>query len=514
MLLINEIKCPLEYSDDIIISKLSHKLKTGKSEIRSFKIIKRSIDARKEIMYVLQMIVDVKQENKYLKIPGVTRYIKEDLSTPKISKTIRPIIVGYGPSGIFASYRLVEAGLKPIIFEKGSRIAKRVKDVETFFEKGILNPNSNVQFGEGGAGTFSDAKLTTRIKNPFIDYILDIFVKNGADKTIKIDAHPHIGTDKIRNIITNITDEMIKKGAEFHFDEELKDLIIENDKVKGILTDKNTYYGDTVILATGHSAFETIKMLKNHQVAIKNKDFAIGFRVEHPQSIIDINQYGNINKVEILSHAEYFLRYQGNRGVYSFCMCPGGIVVPASSEEKTIVTNGMSYVKRDSGIANSAILVQVNSDDYDSEDVLSGFNLLHKYEEKAYQISGSYKALSMNIKDYMNNELNPLIFNSTYPLGTYLYNLNNFFNPKFNIDFKNAISHFDQKIKGFINDGIMVAPETRSSCPVRIERNESGQSVSTNGLYPCGEGSGYGGGIMSCAIDGIRIANKILDKLS
>ena len=245
------------------------------------------------------------------------------------------------------------------------------------------------------------------------------------------------------------------------------------------------------------------------------KDFSIGFRVEHPQNLINLNQYNDLRYLDILGPAEYFLRAKTSldKGVYSFCMCPGGFVVPSSSDLNTIVTNGMSYSKRDNHLANSAILVQVSSEDF-GDKLFDGFEYIHKLEKKAYDISGSYKALSSNIKDYINNTVNPLIFESSYSLGTVLYNFNNFFDEKLNKAFIEAFEYFDKRIPGFIDSGIMVGPETRSSCPVRIKRNELLESVSTNGLYPMGEGAGYAGGIMSSALDGIRVALKIIDILS
>lgn len=513
MLIINELKCAIDSDEKAIKQKLCQKLKIKADELLSFEITKRSIDARKNLVYVYQIIFTAKNEKYLLNKPGIQRYQKPDISVTKVKSDKRPIIIGYGPSGIFAAYRLKQAGLNPIVFEKGGRIPQRVADVENFFKTGKLNPDSNIQFGEGGAGTFSDAKLTTRIKNPFIDYILDVFVQNGAKASIKIDAHPHIGTDEIRKVIKAITDYLIAEGVEFHFNEAVKEILIKDGQVQGVKTSKQTYLSPIVVLATGHSAYDIAKNLKQNNVAMTSKDLAIGFRVEHPQSLIDEHQYHNADYVEVLGHAEYFLRHQSKRGVYSFCMCPGGIVVPACSEENTIVTNGMSYANRGSGIANSAILAQVSKDEF-GDDVLGGFDFLKTLEKQAYRITNSYKAPAMNIKDYLNDKLNPLIFKSSYPLATHLYNLNHFFSKEYNDAFKVALMAFDQKIPGFIDQGIMVAPETRSSSPIRVLRKEDGQSENTNGLYPCGEGSGYGGGIMSCAIDGIRIADKILKKLS
>ena len=515
MLIINEVKCSLNGDSNAIIKSLCHKLKCSFNDIADFKILKRSIDARQkndELQYVYQLLVTIKNEERYLRYPFVKKYEYIELKPRVITKEKTVNIIGYGPSGIFATYRLAQAGFKVKVFERGPRISKRRQKVDEFFKNGILDPNANVQFGEGGAGTFSDAKLTTRIKHPLIDYILDIFVENGANENIKIYAHPHIGTDVICEVISNITNQLMTMGVEFHFEEPLIDFIIENDTVLGIKTATDTYYSDITILAAGHSAFDIAQLLKKYHVDIKAKDMAIGFRVEHPQSLIDHKQYHDQSLVNILGAAEYFLRFQGERGVYSFCMCPGGIVVPSSSEEHTIVTNGMSYAARNSGIANSAILIQVSVADYQSDDPLAGFYFLQHFEKLAYEKAGSYQALAMNIEDYINNELHPLKRLATYPLGTTLSNLNAFFPKELNDIFKQALLDFDRKIPGFISEGIMIAPETRSSSPIRITRNIDGEAVNTRNLYPIGEGSGYGGGIMSCALDGVKVADLILKK--
>lgn len=498
MLLIQDIKLKINESEDKIKELIEHRLKC---KINSFEIKRKSLDARKDPHYVYSVLVEVDNEDKYLS-KNIIRYHKPNLSVKHLNRNKACIIVGYGPSGIFSAYRLIEAGYKVIVFEKGKRIKEREKDVNRFFKEGILNENSNVQFGEGGAGTFSDAKLTTRIKNDYIEYILDVLVKHGAKPSVKYEHHSHIGTDEIRIVIANITDYLIEKGCEFHFDEEIKDLILdENHSAVGVITDEGRYSCDYLLLGIGHSAHDSFKILEKNDVYMESKDIALGFRVEHPQSLINENQTDNLIK----QANEYLLRYKDTKGVYSFCMCPGGIVIPAMSENNTVVTNGMSYSTRDSGVANSAILIQVNKEEFDD-----GFKYLRQYEQNAYNYSGSYKALSQNIKDFMNNELNELIFDSTYPLGTVLYDFNKMFNESDLEILKRAFKHFDSKIPGFIERGIMVGPETRSSCPVRIKRNELYQSINTPNLYPMGEGAGYGGGIMSCALDGIRIANEII----
>ena len=500
MLQINGIKLGINENEARLKEKIEKKLH---APIRSFMIRKKSLDARKEPVYVYSVLVEVDQEERYLN-KDVRKYVSADLKASYHSRNQVCIIAGYGPSGIFAAYRLMEAGFKVIVFEKGKRIADRQKDVERFFKEGILDENSNVQFGEGGAGTFSDAKLTTRIRDPYIDYILDVFVDHGADGKIRYEPHAHIGTDEIRKIIERITDGLIEKGCEFHFSEPVQDLILdESRRVKGIMTEKGTYACDCFLSGIGHSAYETVRMFQDKGIYIEKKDIALGFRVEHPQNMIDARQTEN----KVKEANEYFLRYKGKKGVYSFCMCPGGIVVPAISEKQTVVTNGMSYAARDSGIANSAILIQVFQDEFSD-----GYAFLRGIERKAYEYSASYRALSQNIVDFMNGRLNPLIRESSYPLGTVLYDFHQFFKEEDLSIIKDALRDFDRKIPGFIEKGIMIGPETRSSSPVRIKRNEFFESVNTPGLYPMGEGAGYGGGIMSCALDGIRTANAILLK--
>ena len=500
MLLINEIKTALDASDDEIRKAIEKKLR---GHINSFVIRKKSLDARKEPRYVYSVLVDINQEKRYLK-KGVSLYVPEVLEPKHIDTDETCVIIGYGPSGLFSAYRLNQAGFQVIVFEKGKRIDDRVRDVEAFFQTGVLDSESNVQFGEGGAGTFSDAKLTTRIKDKYIDSILDLFIRFGASKKIRYEQHAHIGTDEIRKIISRITDHLIQEGVEFYFSEPVEEILLnEKHEAMGVRSTKRTIEADHILLGIGHSAQDTYHMLKEKGIYLEKKDIAIGFRVEHPQSFIDKRQTDGIVK----EANEYFLRYKGEKGVYSFCMCPGGMVIPAMSDPENIVTNGMSYAARDSGYANSAILIQVFKEEFDD-----GLQYLRDYEKKAYELSHSYKALAQNIIDFMTGDLHPLLFPSTYPLGTFLYDFNRFFEEKNLVILKEAFLVFDRKIPGFIEKGILVGPETRSSSPIRIKRNEDMQSVNTPHLYPMGEGAGYGGGIMSCALDGIRVANAILWK--
>ena len=507
MLLINELKTSIDDSPSILKRLVARKLKVQEKDILELIIKRRSLDCRKELQYVYSVAIGINNEQKYYHLKNVERYSKADISPSKVSAAIRPIIVGYGPAGIFCAKRLADAGLKPLVFERGKRVNEREKDVDRFFAEGILDENSNIQFGEGGAGTFSDAKLTTRIKDPKIEYITDILINNGADPSIAYVNHAHVGTDKMREVIAELTNELISKGVEFHFKERVKDFIIKDNRIKGIITDLNEYHSDYVMLGIGHSARDTIEALKNKGVYLEKKDISVGFPVEHPQSLIDENQY-NGKKHKLLEHAEYFLTHKDLKGVYSFCMCPGGFVIPAQSEKNTIVTNGMSFAARDNQYANSAILIQKPCTEF-----ADGFKYLEDIEHRAYGYSGSYKALSMNIKDYIYGTRNALIHQPSYPLGTIEYDFNELFTKEENDIFKRALLNFDKKIKGFIEYGIMIGPETRSSCPIRIKRGIDLQSINTIGLYPMGEGAGYGGGIMSCALDGIRCADALLSKL-
>ena len=511
MILIKNIRLTIEEKEDTLRYKTARKLGIDPGSFRSFRIAHKSLDARKEPFFNYQVIVELTNEKRFLKRNDITEYFPLDLGVPKVNTSIRPIVIGLGPSGLFCAYRLLAAGIRPIVIERGSRIVKREKAVELFTDKGILDPASTVQYGEGGAGTCSDAKLTTRIKDPLISYIIDALIAFGADESIAYESHPHIGTDRIRNIITKMTDWMISEGADCYFDEKVTDFLVENRQITGVVTNNNRFASPIVIAAFGHSAYDTFTALHQKGVYLENKDISIGFRVEHPQKMIDLNQYGPKAAAKLNIPAEYFLRAKttSGKGVYSFCMCPGGYVMPSSSDIGGIVTNGMSFSDRGNDLANSAILATINQSDY-GNDLFSGFNYIHSIEKNAYLITNSYQAPAQNIKDYLKSQTNELIFPSSYSLGTVNYNLNYLFSDKINAAFHEAIEYFDHLIPGFIDHGIMVAPETRSSCPLRIKRQPNGISINTGGLYPIGEGAGYAGGIMSSALDGIKAADKII----
>ncbi len=516
MLKINNIKLAVGSTKEDIIAKVCKSLKISKDDIKYFEILKESLDARKEPYYLYSVAIDIENKNKYLKYKDISEYTTFEYEYIKVNEDIMVNVVGYGPSGIFAAYNLAKCGIKPIIFERGSFVEQRSIDVLNFWHHQILNEESNVQFGEGGAGTFSDGKLTTRVKDLRIQPILDILIENGADPKIKYQNNPHIGTDVLKVILINIRKKLIDMGAIFHFDTKVEKLIINQNQVLGVVAKNNEYFANYTILAIGHSAFDTIESIYNQQIYMELKDFAIGVRVEHPQRIINNAQYKKESTNKALPTASYRLTHQtkDNVGAYSFCMCPGGVIVGSSANSKTIVTNGMSYSKRDLPLANSAILVQIPKAMFDKGSIFDGINYQRSLEQKAYNLSNSYYAPGMNIQDYLNNELNNLNFTSSFLPGVYLYNLNNYFDDYINRALHSAFTDFDNKIPGFIKHGIMIAPETRSSSTIRIKRNEYLESINHLNLFPIGEGAGYAGGIISSALDGFKTAEKIIRKFT
>ena len=516
MLRIKDIKISILHdSNEYIEKKISKLLNT---DVKIINIIKKSIDARDKnnILYVYELDIDVTNEDKYLNYKNITKSINESY-TFNISGNIktRPIIIGSGPAGLFCAYLLAENGYKPIIFEQGEEIDKRVKSVEEFWNTNKLNTLSNIQFGEGGAGTFSDGKLNTLIKDKEHrgKKVFEIFIENGAPKEIMYINKPHIGTDLLRNIIKNIRNKIISLGGEFHFNSKLTNIIIEDNKIKQIeINNKELIDCNTLVLAIGHSARDTFYMLKDKKVLMENKPFAVGLRVMHDKEFIDNSQYGKMAKY--LNSADYKLTYntKDKRGVYSFCMCPGGYVVNASSEDKHLVINGMSNHKRDSKSSNSAIVVTINEKDY-GNNLLDGVIYQRKLEEIAYNLCNG-KIPIQSYKDYINNTIN------NYPStvekeikGLYDYaNLNNLLPKEINDSIKEGMLSFDKKIKGFATTNpLFLGVEARTSSPVRIIRNEFGIS-NIEGIYPSGEGAGYAGGITSAAIDGIKQAENIAKK--
>ena len=515
MLRINNIKITKNLSNEEIFELFTNKFKINKNDIISWNISKKSIDARKkdQIHYIYNIDIKVKDENKYSKFTKVKEYTDPIINVKRIS-SLKPVIIGAGPAGLFAAITMVQNGIHPIIIEQGSKVEDRQKEVEQFLSTGKLNPLSNVQFGEGGAGTFSDGKLTTNINNPLCYKVLKEFVNFGAPEEILYLSKPHIGTDNLINILKNIRNYIIQNGGEFLFNEKVTDFEIINNKITAVFCSKkiNT---DCVVLAIGHSSRETFETLYSKGVNIKPKNFSVGVRIEHLQSDINQAQYGNITKLK-LPPADYKLscHLPNGRSCYTFCMCPGGTVIASSSEKNTIVTNGMSTFSRNGKNANSAVLVNVTPDDFIGDSPLSGIYFQKDLEEKAFILGGSnYNAPIQRFEDFLNNTKSTHIGKiiPSYKPGTTLSNLNEFFPEYVSNTLKEGILYFDKKLKGFADpDSILTGVETRSSSPVTIVRNENLLS-NIEGLYPCGEGAGYAGGIMTAAVDGIKCAIAILE---
>lgn len=537
MLVVNQIKLKPDYSEDMLIKKLSSVLNVLPEEILSYTIDKKSIDARKkpEIFFVLSVIVSLKREEyvlKHAKSESIIRYVPNEYSfSPSGEEKLknRPIVIGAGPCGLFAAYFLAKYGYKPIVLERGYDVDARTKDVENFWQNGRLLKNSNVLFGEGGAGTFSDGKLNTLVKDKFCrnKEVLKILVNFGADPSILYDAKPHVGTDVLKEVVKNIRKDIISKGGEFKFNAEATDLLISDGKISGVkVNNLLDIESDAVILAIGHSARDTFEMLYKKGIHMEQKDFAVGVRVEHKQDTINKALYSeDPNVYKKLPPAAYKLTYkaENGRGVYSFCMCPGGYVVNASSEPGRLCINGMSYSGRNGENANSAIVVTVTKEDFMSDHPLAGIEFQRKLEEKAYE-EGNGSIPVQYFCDFKNDvfEKDNLFNVSTDDLFEVSPNMKGCFTMgKVSNVFPKAISealiegieHFGKIIKGFDNPHtILSAVESRTSSPVRITRDDSFEALDVKGLYPCGEGAGYAGGITSAAMDGIKVFEKLACK--
>ena len=512
---LENIKIRQDLTEKEVLAKACKKYRINVEDVKEYKILKKSIDARnkKDIFYNYTIDITTDKKIKYLKqIDNKQVTLKTSVNR---KSTASPVIVGAGPAGLFCALVLAYNGVKPIIIEQGKRVEEREKDVEEFRKKGKLKVNSNVQFGEGGAGTFSDGKLTTGTHNEYSRNVLEQFVKFGAPEQIMYINKPHIGTDNLIKIVANIRNEIIKLGGKFLFEEAVTNIEIENNKLKAVITSKgNRIETDTAIFAIGHSARKTFEMLYNKGLKMERKNFSVGVRIEHKQEIINISQYGTESNLK-LPAAEYKLAYHGKeRSCYTFCMCPGGQVMASSSEEKTVVTNGMSTFARDGENANSAVLVNIVPEDFEGDSPLAGIQFQKELEEKAYKLGGSnYYAPIQTFGDFLNNKKTTQIgtVKPTYLPGVTFSNLNEIL-PEFVAQtLKEGIQYFDTKIKGFAdNDALLTGVETRSSSPVKIVRDSETLMSNVNGIYPCSEGAGYAGGIMTAAVDGIKCAMAIL----
>ena len=523
---IDNIKIREDLRQVDIIKKACIKNKIDFNLVQDWQILKKSIDARNknDIFYNYAVMLEVKKEmdKKHLS-KNVSIITDEKLSINEI-KVLRkssrsPIIIGAGPAGLFCALTLIDNGIKPIIVEQGKKVNKREQDVNLFFKEGILNTSSNVQFGEGGAGTFSDGKLTTNLHTPLCKKVIDEFIKFGAPDQIAYINKPHIGTDNLVKIVANMRNYIIQNGGKFLFNTKAVDFTTKENKINRLICIQDGQAleldTDTVILAIGHSSRDMFKTLYKKNVNIEQKNFSVGVRIEHKQEMINKAQYGTNTKLK-LPPAEYKLAYHGeNHSCYTFCMCPGGRVVASSSEENTIVTNGMSKFARDEENANSAILVNVTPSDLNSNDPLAGMYFQKELEEKAFILGGkNYYAPIQRVEDFLSNKKSTFIgeVKPSYKPGVTLSNFQEIL-PEFVIKtLKQGIIYFDSKLKGFGSpDSILTGVETRSSSPITIKRNEELMS-NIEGLYPCGEGAGYAGGIVSAAVDGIKVGRAILQK--
>lgn len=517
MLQIQQIECTLDQTIEDLPTLIAKKLKISEADLLSMEIVKESLDARKTLVRKYTCNITANNEKAILK--KKLKYVTQiDPPVPyqftcckKLAN--RPIVIGFGPAGMFAALLLAEKGLRPIVFERGKCVEDRIKDVEHFWKSGQLNETSNVQFGEGGAGTFSDGKLTTRVKDKRIDYVMDKLIEHGADSSIKWHTHAHIGTDQLRGIVKNIRQKIIELNGEVHFESQVHELYIKDGAIQGVKVHDQLYCSNHVFLAIGHSACDTFHELYEQNVAMESKEFAVGVRIEHKQSLINQCQYGKYAEHPSLNAAEYRLAHQtsNGRGVYTFCMCPGGFVVPASSHQGKLVVNGMSESKRDQINANSALLVQVRKEDF-GNGVFDGLNYIEALERKAFVMGGSnYRAPMQNSSDFLKDTPSTHFkdIQPSYALKGTLCDLSKLFDDQIVQSLKEGLLAFDKKLPGFA-DGLLTAVESRSSSPLRILRDSTFQSVSVKGLYPIGEGAGYAGGITSSALDGLRAVEACL----
>jgi uncharacterized protein len=527
MLRLTEIKLPLDRPEDAIEMAILKKLKITPEELIGYSIFKRSYDARKKPEIVLVYILDVEitQEQQVLqrlkKDPHVM--ITPDMSyrfvaTAPSNLTIRPIVIGTGPCGMFAGLLLAQMGFRPIILERGKTVRDRTADTFGFWKKKVgLNPESNAQFGEGGAGTFSDGKLYSQVKDPqhYGRKVLTELVNAGASPEILYINKPHIGTFKLVGIVQNLRAKIESLGGEIRFQSRVDDIHIENGKVRGITLESGEYIAsDRVVLAVGHSARDTFQMLFDRGVYIEAKPFSIGFRIEHPQPLIDRCRFGDYAGNKLLGAADYKLVHhcKNGRSVYSFCMCPGGLVVAATSELGRVVTNGMSQYSRNERNANSGIVVGITPEDYPGHP-LAGIAFQRRLEERAFELGGcTYDAPGQLVGDFLANRPSTALgrVQPSYTPGVHLTDLSQSL-PDYAIEaIREALPAFDKQIKGFaMEDAMLTGVETRTSSPIRIKRKEDYQSLNTEGLYPAGEGAGYAGGILSAGIDGIKVAEAV-----
>ncbi len=530
MIKYSNIKMPLGYTDENVTEFLRKKLKLPQNERINFSLIGKSVDARRkdDIHFVLSVCLEVNNEaavfKKNSRDKNLSPYKPFTYKFPSIKiGNKRPVIIGFGPAGMFAALYLAKCGMKPIVLERGLSVEQRSQKVNTFWKTGKLDTECNVQFGEGGAGTFSDGKLNTGVNNPLSAIVFNELVSHGAPTEILYDSKPHIGTDKLIETVRNIRRDIISMGGEVIFGAKFCDFTEKDGRISAVKYIKdgkeNTVDADKVILAIGHSARDVFYMLKEKGIAMERKNFSVGMRIEHTQNELNRSMYGNAYSHPALPPADYKLAVHDDtgRGLYTFCMCPGGVITASSSEENTVVTNGMSYYARNGENANSALLVSVTPKDFDGTEVTAGIEFQRKIESAAFVAAGSdYKAPVSLAGDFLLSRLSSGFgsVKPTYPIGTH-FALPESFLPQFVCkSLRIGLKAFGEKIPCFKNEeAVLTGPETRSSSPVKIVRDNTLCSVSLKGLYPCGEGAGYAGGIVTAAIDGIKCAMALIESI-
>jgi len=524
----DHIQVPIDFNENRLGQWIERKLNLPAGSIIRTEIARKSLDARhKRLSFIYNVIFEVNLSVYEMEVI-LTNHSNVKAYQPPVKREVkrigrrglRPVIVGAGPSGLFAGLRLAEAGLEPIILERGDGLIRRIEAVERFWRQGSLDPESNIQYGIGGAGTFSDGKLTTRVKNPAIPELLEVLVNAGAPPEIRYWQYPHVGTDLLREVIENLQTRIRDYGGELRFRSRLTGVKFENNVIKAIeVNGEEIIPVEDLILATGNSARDIYRMLYEMKLPLEAKPFAVGVRIEHPQDLIDRAQYGPWAGHRRLGPAEYHLTYKHEmtgKGVYTFCMCPGGVVVGATSEPGGVVTNGMSYHARDSKVANAAIVATVTDKDYGDHSPLAGMEYQIALEKAAYRFGGSnYKAPAQRVGDFLKGEATSG-FTKLYPSylpGTTPANLWEVLPKPIAMAIRDGVRYFGTRLKGFDwPDAVLTAVETRTSAPVRIVRGDDLQVVGYTGIYPCGEGAGYAGGIVSSALDGWKVADRIIEQ--
>ena len=517
MIIINNLKLPLDTDFSNLSGVVADRLKISINDIISARLYRKSVDARNKgnVHFCVSVIAEIKNENKIIKKnKNASLFVKKEYIWQKAESRVRPVVIGFGPAGMLAALTLAKAGLNPIVYERGADVDTRTADVRSFFAGGSLNPESNVQFGEGGAGTFSDGKLNTGIKDIRCRAVLEIFYQFGAPEDILTDAKPHIGTDILKVVVKNIRNEIISLGGEVNFNSKLDGVYFKDKTLESISVNGKKMPCEHLCLCIGHSARDTFKMLYDSGVEFVRKPFAMGVRIEHLQSEINKALYGMFASHPALKAADYKLAVHlpSGRGVYTFCMCPGGEVINASSESGGIAVNGMSGSRRDGANANSALLVGVNPEDFEDDSVFAGCELQRKIEQKAYNIANGAVPVTTVGNFVFGKEILLGRVKPTVKPDCVLTDFSRIY-PDFIVEsLKDGIKEMDKKISGFADfDAVITAPETRSSSPVRIVRKDTGESTAFDGIYPCGEGAGYAGGIMSAAVDGMKSAENIIN---